>query len=209
MSRSSSPTNSPQVVRDQGLARVSEAAESAAEIYIHGNIAFDVASIPLRINSYDGSVPEGQPIYSALRHHAASNIPVPIECHVQTPAMSTEALASGVNLDRHVAASQAEIERREGYEGELRAALAICTAPPQPLWAAIPCRRFWTARLFLIGAQLCDISASRQAAQSSTTRKQQLRVRSRRHLRLPREGPRRCGPSGGSPGTPVRTGRTL
>lgn len=57
-------------------------------------------------------------------------IPVPVECRVQTPArpvMPTEALASGVDLDRYVAASQAEIELREGYEGELRAALAICT----------------------------------------------------------------------------------
>jgi len=38
-------------------------------------------------------------------------------------------LASGVELDRYVAASQAEIELREGYERELRAALAICMAP--------------------------------------------------------------------------------
>ncbi len=35
----------------------------------------------------------------------------------------------GVDLDRYEAASQAEIELREDYEGELRVALAICTAP--------------------------------------------------------------------------------
>ena len=65
-------------------------------------------------------------------HLQPIKIPVPVECRVQTPArpaMLTEALASGVNLDRYVAASRAEIELREGYEGELRAALAICTAP--------------------------------------------------------------------------------
>lgn len=59
-------------------------------------------------------------------------VPVPVECRVQTPArpaMPTEALTPGVDLDRYVAASQAEIELREGYEGELRAALAQCTAP--------------------------------------------------------------------------------
>ena len=65
-------------------------------------------------------------------------VPVPVECRVRTPArpaMPTEALASGVDLDRYVAASQAEIELREGYEGELRAALAICTAPLRSSWA--------------------------------------------------------------------------
>ena len=62
-------------------------------------------------------------------------VPVPIECRVQTPArpaMPIEALAPGVDLDRFVAASQAEIELREGYEGELRAALEQCTAPLHP-----------------------------------------------------------------------------
>jgi hypothetical protein len=59
-------------------------------------------------------------------------VPVPVECRAQTPArpaMPTEALAPGVSLDRFIAASQAEIELREGYEGELRAALEQCTAP--------------------------------------------------------------------------------
>lgn len=59
-------------------------------------------------------------------------VPVPVECRVDLPgrpAMPTEALAPGVALDTFVAASQAEIEVREGYEVELRAALATCTAP--------------------------------------------------------------------------------
>lgn len=59
-------------------------------------------------------------------------VPVPVECRVDMPsrpAMPTEALAPGVVLDSFVAASQAEIEIREGYEGELRAALTTCTAP--------------------------------------------------------------------------------
>ena len=59
-------------------------------------------------------------------------VPVPVECRVDVPgrpAMPTEALAPGVALDSFVAASQAEIEIREGYEGELRAALTTCTAP--------------------------------------------------------------------------------
>jgi hypothetical protein len=60
------------------------------------------------------------------------SVPLPVECRVQMPArptMPTEALAPGVALDRFVAASQAEIELREGYEGELRAALEECTSP--------------------------------------------------------------------------------
>jgi hypothetical protein len=59
-------------------------------------------------------------------------VPIPIECRVQTPtrpAMPTESLQAGVTVDAFVAAATAEIERREGYEGELRAALATCTAP--------------------------------------------------------------------------------
>ncbi|WP_325001199.1 hypothetical protein [Variovorax sp. PMC12] len=43
--------------------------------------------------------------------------------------MPTEALAPGVDLDRFAAAAMAEIELREGYELELNAALAHCTAP--------------------------------------------------------------------------------
>lgn len=59
-------------------------------------------------------------------------VPVPVECSVEVPvrpAMPTEALSSGVNLDRFSASALAEIELREGYEGELRAALAECIKP--------------------------------------------------------------------------------
>lgn len=56
-------------------------------------------------------------------------VPIPVECRVQVPArpaMPTEALAPGVDLDRFAAAAMAEIELREGYEGELGAALDAC-----------------------------------------------------------------------------------
>lgn len=62
-------------------------------------------------------------------------VPAPVECRVQMPArpaMPTDALAPDVDLDRFVAAAVAEIELREGYEGELRAALDQCTAPLHP-----------------------------------------------------------------------------
>jgi hypothetical protein len=59
-------------------------------------------------------------------------VPVPVECRVEVPArpaMPTEALSTGVDLDRFSASALAEIELREGYEGELRAALAECVTP--------------------------------------------------------------------------------
>lgn len=58
-------------------------------------------------------------------------VPVPVECRVEMPArpaMPTEALEPGVDLDRFSASALAEIELREGYEGELKAALNLCTA---------------------------------------------------------------------------------
>ena len=61
------------------------------------------------------------------------NVPVPVACRESEPprpAMPTEALAANVTLDAFAAAAIAEIERREGYEVQLRAALAACTAPP-------------------------------------------------------------------------------
>ncbi len=60
----------------------------------------------------------------------AVNVPVPVECRVDVPArpaMPTEALSPGVDLDRFSAAALAEIELREGYEGELIVALKGCT----------------------------------------------------------------------------------
>ena len=59
-------------------------------------------------------------------------VPIPIECDVKVPArpaMPTEALSPGVDLDRFSASVLAEIEVREGYEGELRAALTECVKP--------------------------------------------------------------------------------
>ncbi len=62
----------------------------------------------------------------------AVKVPIPVECRVDVPArpaMPTEALSPGVDLDRFSASAMAEIELREGYEGELRAALAECLNP--------------------------------------------------------------------------------
>lgn len=59
-------------------------------------------------------------------------VPVPVACDAAEPvrpAMPTEVLSPGVDLDRFAAAALAEIELREGYEGELRAAVRACTAP--------------------------------------------------------------------------------
>ena len=59
-------------------------------------------------------------------------VPVPVECRVEVPArpaMPTESLSPGVDLDRFSASALAEIELREGYEGELRAALGACIKP--------------------------------------------------------------------------------
>ncbi|WP_304306222.1 hypothetical protein [Pseudacidovorax intermedius] len=55
---------------------------------------------------------------------------VPVECRVRVPerpSMPTEALRLGVDVDRWVAAAQAELLLREGYETELGAALSECT----------------------------------------------------------------------------------
>ncbi|WP_329604090.1 hypothetical protein [Variovorax paradoxus] len=59
-------------------------------------------------------------------------VPIPAECSVEVPArpaMSTEALSPGVDLDRFSASALAEIELREDYEIKLRSALAGCTRP--------------------------------------------------------------------------------
>lgn len=60
------------------------------------------------------------------------NVPLPVECREPVPArpaMPTEALQPGADVDVWTRASMAEIERREGYEGELRAALDACRQP--------------------------------------------------------------------------------
>lgn len=59
-------------------------------------------------------------------------VPVPVECKEQVPdrpAMPTEALHPGTPPWVLQRASLAEIDRREGYELQLRAALVACTAP--------------------------------------------------------------------------------
>lgn len=59
----------------------------------------------------------------------AVKMPVPVECRVEVPArpaMPTEALALGADIDLFSASALAEIELREGYESELRVALTLC-----------------------------------------------------------------------------------
>ena len=54
---------------------------------------------------------------------------ITIPCRVAMPArpiMPTEALPVDATLDAFVQAAAAEIERREGYEAELRAAIGAC-----------------------------------------------------------------------------------
>lgn len=63
------------------------------------------------------------------------NVAVPVECKEPIPArpvMPTEALRPGATVDQYAQASMAEIERREGYEVQLVAVLAICTRPINP-----------------------------------------------------------------------------
>ena len=63
------------------------------------------------------------------------SIAVPVACQEPMPArpvMPTEALRPGATVDQFAQAAMAEIERREGYEGQLVAALEACTKPLQP-----------------------------------------------------------------------------
>ncbi len=58
-------------------------------------------------------------------------VPVPVECRETVPdrpVMPTEALAPGVASWTLLRAALAEIDRREGYEVQLRAALIVCTS---------------------------------------------------------------------------------
>lgn len=60
------------------------------------------------------------------------NVPVPVECQEREPdrpVMPTESLAPGVPPYRLLQSALAEIDRREGYEVQLRVALRACTAP--------------------------------------------------------------------------------
>ncbi|CAN7184873.1 hypothetical protein [Acidovorax sp. LjRoot117] len=69
------------------------------------------------------------------------NVAMPVACQEPTPPrpiMPTEAIRPGATVDQFVQASTAEIERREGYEVQLVAALAICTRPVDPAPAKEP-----------------------------------------------------------------------
>lgn len=60
------------------------------------------------------------------------SVPVPVACQEPMPprpSMPTDALVPPVSLDAFAAAAMAEIERREGWEIELVAALDACRAP--------------------------------------------------------------------------------
>lgn len=62
-------------------------------------------------------------------------VPVPVACQETEPGrpvMPTDRLLPGATLDAVVQATTAEIERREGYELKLVAALRACIAPIQP-----------------------------------------------------------------------------
>lgn len=60
-------------------------------------------------------------------------VPVPCqETEPTRPVMPTDRLMPGASLDSFVQAATAEIERREGYEGKLVAALRACIAPITP-----------------------------------------------------------------------------
>lgn len=59
-------------------------------------------------------------------------VAVPVQCQATEPTrpvMPTDMLLPGTSLDRFAQAAIAEIERREGYEGRLVAALQSCIAP--------------------------------------------------------------------------------
>lgn len=56
-------------------------------------------------------------------------VAVPVACQVEEPArpmMDTDTVPADAPLDVLARAMRAEIERREGYEGELRTALQGC-----------------------------------------------------------------------------------
>ena len=57
-------------------------------------------------------------------------VPVPCdEAEPARPSMPTEQLPAAADVDAYVQAAGAEIERREGYEIQLRVALANCKRP--------------------------------------------------------------------------------
>ena len=64
-----------------------------------------------------------------------TRVPIPVECKElvpDRPIMATEEFTSQPTLDAWIQAAMAELLRREGYEGKLRAALVACTTPIEP-----------------------------------------------------------------------------
>lgn len=62
-------------------------------------------------------------------------VPVPVECREpipERPSMPMEALADDADPFTLLRAALAEIDRREGYEVRLLAALLMCTRPVSP-----------------------------------------------------------------------------
>lgn len=60
------------------------------------------------------------------------NVPLPVACDEpvpERPVMPTEQLRPGATVDQFTQAALAEIDRREGYEVRLLAALMACTRP--------------------------------------------------------------------------------
>lgn len=60
------------------------------------------------------------------------NVAIPVPCQEpepQRPSMPTEHLAGDAGVDAYVQAAAAEIDRREGYEIQLVAALHNCKHP--------------------------------------------------------------------------------
>lgn len=56
-------------------------------------------------------------------------VPLPVACQVAEPArpmMDTDTVSLSASIDELARAMRAEIERRDGYEGQLRAALVAC-----------------------------------------------------------------------------------
>jgi hypothetical protein len=61
-----------------------------------------------------------------------TKVPVPVACQEEVPdrpVMPTESLSAEATLDQFVQAAAAEIERREGFELKLHAALTACVKP--------------------------------------------------------------------------------
>ncbi len=82
--------------------------------------------VPLLAIALLGAGCAGTPVYTRV------HVPVPVACTEPVPArpaMPTEALAPGVAPWTLLQSALAEIDRREGYELQLRAALVACIAP--------------------------------------------------------------------------------